>query len=526
MSAAPELDELADAEGASPTIRRFGLYTGPALFLFFLFFPESWGGDLDPLGRRVLAVTALTATWWITAAIPIGAASLLPAALFPLLGVMSGREVAPRYMQDLLFLFLGAFVIALGLERWNVHRRMALWIISIVGTRPRSLVLGFMCASAFLSLWINNTSTTLLMLPIALAVIQSVSGKTPDARDPFAMSLLLGVAYSASMGGVATPVGTAPNQVFLGQFRERYPDAPDISFGAWLVAWGPLVLCFLPVGWFVLTRVALRVPNASGRGAAVIREERAALGPMSAPEKWMSGIFAATALLWVTRADLDLGFVKLPGWVRFVVPAGVDEPSKFVTDATVATCMALVCFVVPVDRARGVYLMDWKTAAKMPWEVLLLIGGGFAIAGAFKESGLDQDLGALIGPLLAGRSSWVMVLSVVLFMAALTEITSNTATTTVLLPVMGQAAVAAEVSPLLFMAPATIAASAAFMLPVATPPNAVVFSSRLVPPPTMARVGLWLNVTVALLLTLVFQLWVRRVFGIEAELPEWAAGGG
>jgi len=501
-----------EEQATSPLVRRIGLWLGPALFVLLLLWRDS---PLDATQRRVAAVTALTATWWITAALPIGAASLLPAALLPLLGVMGGREVAPRYMHDLVFLFLGAFIIALGLERWNVHRRIALWIIAHVGTRPRNLVLGFMVASAFLSFWINNTSTTLLMLPIGVAVVTSVSGPERDLRSPFASSLLLGMAYSASVGGMATPVGTAPNQVFLGQYADRYPDAPAISFGQWMLAWLPLVLLYLPLAWLLLTRVLFRVPVTSERGGDVIQREREALGPMSRPERMMALVFATTAVLWVTRADLDLGFVRVPGWVRLILPDHVEDPSRFVTDATVATVMAVLTFLIPVDRARGIQLMDWRTASRMPWEVLLLIGGGFAIAGAFQTSGLDTLIGGSLGPLLEGRSSWVMVAGVVVLMAALTEITSNTATTAVLLPVLGQAAAAAGIPPLLFLAPATIAASAAFMLPVATPPNAVVFSSRRVAAPQMARVGLWVNLLLALLIVVVFQLWGRDVLGVD-----------
>ena len=501
--------------------RRVGLVLGPVLFVILLLWRD---GPLDEAQRKVAAITALTATWWMTAALPIGATSLLPAALLPLLGVMGGRDVAPRYMHDLVFLFIGAFVIALGLERWNVHRRIALWIISRVGTRPHRLVLGFMIASAFLSFWINNTSTTLLMLPIGVAVIASVTGAKPGTRDPFAIALLLGMAYSASVGGMATPVGTAPNQVFLGLMSDRFPGAPSISFGQWMVAWLPLVLLYIPLAWLLLTRVVLRVPRVSMRGGDVIREERRLLGPMSRAEKAMASMFALTALLWVTRADLDLGFVRFSGWVHLVLPESlaIAHPEKFITDATVATFMAILCFLIPVDRKRGVFLMDWKTASKMPWEVLLLIGGGFAIAGAFKESGLDRVIGDALGPALAGASPLVMVTAVVVLVAGLTEITSNTATTAVLLPVLGQAAVAADVSPLLFMAPATIAASAAFMLPVATPPNAVVFASRHVPAPTMARVGIVINVLLALLIVFVFQFWGRRVLDVGASAQAWA----
>ena len=513
-------------EGGTPAAR-VGRPLGPLLFVALLLWPDL---GLEPEQRRVAAVTAWTATWWITAALPIGVTSLLPAALFPVLGVMPASAVAPRYMEDLVLLFLGAFVLALGLERWNVHRRVALWTIARVGTGPRRLVLGFMVVSAFLSLWINNTSTTLLMLPIGTAVVASVAaggggavgagGAGAGTHGAFATALMLGMAYSASVGGIGTPVGTAPNQVFLGIFRSDYPTGPAIPFGQWMLALLPLVLLYLPVGWWILTRLALRVPARGEVGVEVIEQERAALGPMSSGERRMTAVFVATALLWVTRAELDLGPLTFPGWAGLLA-AGIGAPERFVSDATVGTCMAVLCFVVPADRRRGTYLMDWATASRLPWEVLLLLGGGFAVASGFQESGLDQVLGAELAPLLEGRPEWLVVLAIAAFVAALTEVTSNTATTAVLLPILGGTAVQAGLSPLVTMLPAVCAASCAFMLPVATPPNAVVFSSGLVPAPRMARVGIWMNVAMIGLVTLVFELWTRRVLGIEPGMPAW-----
>ena len=492
---------------------RIGRWLGPALFVALLLAPDL---PLDGDQRRVAAVAAWTATWWITVAIPIGATSLLPAALLPLTGVMSGREVAPLYMHDLVFLFLGAFLIALGLERWGVHRRMAFWIIARVGTRPRSLVLGFMLASAFLSMWISNTSTTLMLLPIAIAVVTSLQPEGEVGRR-FALSLLLGVAYAASIGGIGTLVGTPTNQVLAGILDEAYPAAPAIDFTTWLAAWLPMSLVFLPLAWLVLTRVAIRVPaSPDDSGAEAVRLARAALGPMGRPERWMAAVFVTTALLWVTRPGLDLGFVRLPSWGTAL------GGSKVITDATVATVMALLTFVIPAGGGHRGALMNWQTAARAPWDVLLLLGSGFAIAGAFQTSGLDVVLGEWLAPYLTGRSEWLVVALVVAFVALLTEVTSNMATTAALLPILGQAAVHAGISPLFTMLPATVAASAAFMLPVATPPNAVVFSSGRVRAPDMARVGLLLNVLTVILVTAVFQLWVRRVLGIELELPDWA----
>ncbi len=522
---------MSDTSEERSGVAQRGLWLGILLFLGLLLWPDL---PLDGPQRRVAAVTALTATWWITVALPVGATALVPAVTFPLLGVMPAKAVAPVYMSDLVMLFLGAFIIALGLERWNVHRRIALFIISKVGDSPRRLVLGFMSAGAFLSLWINNTATTLLMLPIAMAVLARVGseeGADEGTQQRFGLCLLLGIAYASSVGGMGTPVGTAPNQVFLGQFDVKFPSGPRISFGQWLLGWGPLVLLFVPLAWWLLTRWIQPIPAGGGSGVAVIRSERAAQGPMTSAQRRMSLLFAVTALLWVTRADIALGSWRIPGWSRLFMHLEIADPQAYaqhkndISDATVASLMALAAFLIPAGRdelGRRRFLMDWKTANELPWEVLLLLGGGFCLAAGFKQSALDQRLGEALSPLLRGHSSWLVVGVVTLFMSFLTEVTSNTATTAVLLPVIAEAGVSAGLNPLLVMVPATIAASAAFMMPVATPPNAVVFASRRVPLPQMVRTGLWLNFLTVALILLVFQLWVRGLWGIAEALPPWA----
>lgn len=526
------MDELA-AERGSPLAQRMGLVVGLFLFLLLLLAPQlGLELGLDSNQRAVAASTALVATLWITVALPVGVTAMLPLVLFPTLGVMSAGEVAPSYMNDLVLLFLGAFVVALGLERWGVHERLALGVIVRLGSSPRRLVLGFMLAPALLSMWINNTATALLMLPIAAAVIERVGRGLDEAEQgAFARALLLGIAYSCSVGGMGTPVGTAPNVQFLLAYQESFPDAPAISFTLWMLAWVPLVLLFVPLGWLLMTRVVQRLPARSGDPEAeqLLREEYRSLGPMTAPQLRMSLVFAATALLWVTRADLQLGTLRIPGWSRLLLGPEAADPAfyranvSYVSDSTVAVAMAIATFLIPARK--GEMLMDWRTASRLPWDVLLLLGGGLCIARGFKASGLDIALGEQLAVLFEGNSEWVVVAGTALFVCVLTEVTSNTATAAVLLPVLGAAAVHAGISPLLVMAPATIAASAAFMLPVATPPNAVVFSSRRVPVPVMARTGLWFNFLLVALITVVFQLWVRRVWGIEAELPAWARPG-
>ena len=514
-------------ERGGPLARRIGQLGGAALFLFFLYGPDL---GLDPLQRKVAATTALTACLWVTVAIPVGAASLFPAALFPLLGVMSAREAAPLYMNQLVLLFIGAFIVAIGLERWGVHKRMALAIVARVGTSRTRLILGFMMASAFLSLWIANTATTLLMLPIALAVCDRIEAEG-ERDDRFVIALLLGIAYSASVGGMGTPVGTAPNQEFLGQLESRFPEGPRISFGDWFMAWAPLVLIFVPTAWLLLTRVILPQRDSGAKGSLgvdIIRSERAALGPMNTAQVRMLSLFVATALLWITRADLVFGEVRIPGWSRLFMGEEAADPAWYakhkndISDATVATVMALMAFLIPSGVRRSENLMDWRSASKLPWEVLLLLGGGFCIAKGFQVSGLDKEIGAVLSPLLEGTSDWIIILVVALFISFLTELTSNTATTAVLLPVLAATAASAKLNPMMVMMPATIAASAAFMMPAATPPNAVVFSSRRISVPQMFRTGFLLNLWTVLLIVLVFQLWVRPLWGIESELPEWA----
>jgi sodium-dependent dicarboxylate transporter 2/3/5 len=503
--------------------RRFGLVTGPLLFALILVMPIA---GLDRAAQGVLAVGCLMAVWWLTEALPLAATSLLPIPLFPLLGIKSTAATTPAYMDRNIVLFMGGFFIAMAMQRWRLHRRIALWIVSAVGTGGRRLVLGFMVATAFLSMWISNTATAMMMLPIALAVILEVApdlhephpekGLRSVAEDPTAAALLLGVAYAASIGGIATLVGTPPNIVFATALTTLYPGAPPIGFFQWMMVGLPLSALFLFLGWLYLTRIAWKVPREPvGEGSVEsLRQQRLALGPLSRGELGVAVIFLLTAVAWVWRADLEFGIVTIPGWTSLLHLEGVD-------DATVAVAAAILLFAIPTSLKEGHFLLDWHWARRIPWGVLLLFGGGIALAGGFAETGLAAWVGSRL-QVLGQVPILVMVILVCTLITFLTEVTSNTATATVFMPVMAATAVALGQNPLLIMIPAAISASCAFMLPVATPPNAIIFGSGRITLPEMASTGFAMNWLGVVLITFLVYLIAIPVFGIVlGALPPW-----
>ncbi|MHC4089405.1 MAG: SLC13 family permease [Planctomycetota bacterium] len=480
------------------------------------------------------AVTALVACWWITVAVPIPVTSLLPLVLFPLVGVLPIGQAAAPYANPNVFLFMGGFIIALAIERWGLHRRIALHIVRIVGTSRATIVLGFMLASAVLSMWISNTAATLMMLPIGMAIITALSGLDEGASSReqrnFSAALMLGIAYAASIGGVATPIGTPPNIAFRGQFAQLFERAPEISFGQWMMIFVPLVVVFLPVVWLVLVKVTCRVGQGRVQmGGRVIREELRRLGPMRRPEAAVLTVFLLTAVLWMTRS-IPIGESNY-GWSgsleRWLTPQGQATGlfrAGYVTDASVALAMAVLLFVIPAgrdDSARRRYLMNWATAQRLPWGILLLFGGGFSIAAGFKASGLSLWCGQAFAGIGLSNPLFV-VLGTCLLMTFLTEITSNTATTQVMLPILARVSQTMGVNPLLLMLPATISASCAFMLPVATPPNAIVFGSGCIEMSRMVRSGIIINLIGVVLVTATFYLVAKPVLGIDlSTTPQW-----
>lgn len=495
--------------------RSVGLWLGLAAFALLLLFPAA---PDNPPASRLAAVAALMAIWWMSEAIPLFATALMPLVLFPLLGIMSGRETAPIYLNSTIVLFIGGFMIALTMQRWNLHRRIALDIIHRVGGGPARLVLGFMVAAAFLSMWVSNTATAVMMVPIGLAIVLQVESRAGDAAHPLSVGLMLGIAYGCSVGGMTTLVGTPPNLSFVRIHEILFPDAPTIAFGQWLVVAFPVGVIMLLAAWLLITQVMYRAPANLRIDPATVEDERARLGPVSFEERTVLIVFAITALLWVFRVDLDLGGFQVPGWSDVLPWPGL------VDDGTVAIAMASLMFFIPAkNREDGnTRIMGPEIIPRLPWNIVLLIGGGFALASAFQQTGLAQLIGAQFGA-AAALPTFALILLVCLALTFLTELTSNTATTEMILPILAAVAVATGTHPLILMIPATMSASCAFMMPVATPPNSIVFGSNRISIPEMARAGIVLNLFGALVIASVVYTLGLVVFDIDpAAVPAWA----
>ncbi len=518
------MGEILRTKNRSARGKQWGFWIGVGAFFAVLLF-GNFAPD-RPEVTRMAAIAILMAIWWISDAIPLAATSLIPLVLFPLLGILPGKEVAPVYVNYVIFLFLGGFLIALAMERWNLHRRIALNIVSFVGSQPSRLVLGFMIATAFLSMWISNTATAIMMLAIGLAVIRQAEdsfGKEDTAN--LSVALLLGIAYAASIGGLATLVGTPPNLALVRIFELSFPDAAGadftLSFGQWMLFGVPLSLLMLGIVWLVLTRLIFRSPEHLRLDPEIIKREKRELGPIRYEEVAVGAVFALTALLWVFRKDLQLGEWSVPGWSGWL-PFG-----KFIDDGTIAITMALSLFLIPArrrDEETGSHrsLLDTDVFRKVPWHIILLFGGGFALAKGFQASGLSEWVGGHFAD-LENAPVWVLVGTITAGITFLTELTSNTATTEMILPLLASIAAAAKIHPLLLMIPAAVAASCAFMMPVATPPNAIVFGSGRIRIAQMVKAGIIINLIGIVIVTTLFLLLGPSVFQIDPEnFPAWA----
>ena len=497
-------------------VRLVGLSTGLLVFAVLLW---GWGGPPDrPLVGAMAAVAALMSIWWMTEAVPLAVTSLLPLVLFPLLGLGDVRRTPPHYFNEIIVLYLGGFFIALAMEQWRLHQRIALSLLNRMGSSPGSVLGGFLLATSLLSMWISNTATALMMLPIGLAVILKLEAAFGAERvRPLALGLMLAIAYGCSLGGIATLVGTPTNLAFVKIYRDTFPSAPPVAFGEWMLYATPLAAVLLAATWFLLARVFCRCDATLRLDRSVVRAELDGLGPMRFEEKVIGTLFLVVALLWVFRSDLNIGVVTLPGWSRLHPALGALD------DGTAALLVALSLFFIPSRSEPGRALLDGGTFARVPWDVLLLLGGGFALASGFVSSGLSEHLAHVLRN-FGHLPAFAILVLVCLLITFLTELTSNVATATMFLPVLAAWAVAERINPLMLMIPATISASMAFMLPVATPPNAIVFTSRRVRIAEMARVGLVLNLIGVAVISVYSHYVLPLILRFDpALLPAWAA---
>lgn len=466
-----------------------GFVIGPALLLLCILSPPPEGMSREAL--LTIGMTLLMATWWATEAIPIPATSLLPIILIPLLGIDTlGKATAP-YANSTIFLFLGGFVIGLALERWNLHKRIALMTLLAVGDHPRAQVAGFMITTAVISMWVSNTATAIMMLPIGISVIDMLTSEKddPQEKERFSTALLLGIAYAASIGGVATLIGTPPNALLAGFLNDNYQI--QIGFGQWMLLGVPISMIMLVLSWWWLTARKFKITGACTK--SLFKERLDELGPISYPEKMVGVVFLCASLSWIFQPQIAK---LIPG----------------INDTTIAICAALALFVIPADPKNRVFLIDWDSASKLPWGVLLLFGGGLSLAAAIGSSGLSTWIASNVGGVIGGMSALLMMLIVVTVIMFLTEITSNTATAATFLPLMAALAISQDISPMMLAIPTAVTASCAFMMPVATPPNAIVFGSGRMKITSMIRNGFLLSLACIFIVTfmcyfLIAQIW-------------------
>lgn len=468
----------------SKILKQFGLIFGPSLFTITLLFFKPKG--LSPEGIAVLATTLWVAFWWVFEVVPISVTAMLPIILFPITGAMELSTTTAAFGHKYVFLYIGGFILAIAIEKWNLHKRIALNIINIIGTSVSKIILGFMLATAFLSMWISNTATSVMMLPIGMAIILQLKDN-PDTKEDenaiFGKALMLSIAYSASIGGIATLIGTPPNLIFAGILEEQYN--VEMTFSKWIIYGLPISIILLFICWKYLTNVAFKFTQKDFPGGkAEIKRLLNNLGKISYEEKAVLIVFCVTAFLWISRSFLLSKFI----------PA--------IDDTIIAMASATILFLIPSKNKKSQKIIDWQSAVKLPWGILLLFGGGLALAEGFKTSGLAQWIGSQITqfehlPLFA------LLFILILAVNFLTEITSNLATTAMLLPIIAPIALVLNVHPFTLMVGITVAASCAFMLPVATPPNAIVFGSGYLTIPDMMKAGIWMNILSVVLIAII-----------------------
>ncbi|WP_025740066.1 SLC13 family permease [Aquimarina pacifica] len=482
-------------------IKKTGLVLGPLLFFLTLFFFHPDGLSIE--ANAILASTLWVAIWWITEAIPIAATSLLPIVLFPLSGGLDIKSTTAAFGNHTIFLYAGGFILAIGIERWGLHKRIALNIINAIGTNIKTMILGFMIATAFLSMWISNTATSVMMLPIGIAIINALTDNPETIENEnkiFGKALMLSIAYSASIGGIASLIGTPTNLILANIVKEAYNY--EITFVNWIIIGLPISVLLLIICWYYLVEVAFSFKQKQFPGGKdEVKSQLQKLGKLSYEEKWVLVIFVCTALAWISRSFL----------LQPIFPA--------IDDTIIAITAAILLFLIP-SKKKGIPLMDWKSAVQLPWGILLLFGGGLSLAIGFKTSGLALWIGTQM-ILLQGTYLILLLIIIIAMVNFLTEITSNVATTSMLLPVLASMALSLDIHPFILMIGATISASCAFMLPVATPPNAIVFGAGYLTIPDMIKKGFWLNILSIVIITILVYYAVPYFWEFDAfSFPE------
>lgn len=468
---------------------------GPLVFVLFQFIKPPEG--LSPVGFMLLGITAWMAIWWVFEVVPIAVTALLPIILFPLFGVLKLSETTSQYGHKFVFLYLGGFILAVAIERWNLHKRIALYIIKAIGSKASYLILGFMLATAFLSMWISNTATTVMMLPIAIAITNQINDQNTKegiSTSYFSKALMLSIAYSASIGGIATLIGTPPNLVLAGVLENLYNI--KIGFFEWMMFALPISIILLIICWKYLTTFAFKLKNIKfSDSKGQINEMIAKLGKLSYEEKMVGMVFLLAAMGWIFRGLLEKVII------------GLD-------DTIIAIIAALLLFLIPSKNRKGKKLLTWDEAVKIPWGIIILFGGGMALAKAFTDTGLANWIASQI-TVFEGVAVILFVLIVTAMVNFLTEVTSNLATTAMLLPILSPVALSFDMHPFLIMIAVTLSASCAFMLPVATPPNAIVFGSGYLKVSDMVKKGFLMNIISIIFITLAVYYFMPIAFGLE-----------
>ncbi|NLC02036.1 MAG: DASS family sodium-coupled anion symporter [Pseudomonas formosensis] len=483
------MSELDNSQpGGIPVTRIVGMLVGALLLAMTLILPAPAG--MSDAAWKASGLMLLLAAWWSTEALPIPATSLLPIVLIPALGLGTVAQATAPYANQVIFLFMGGFVLGLAMQRWNLHKRIALAVLLAVGSKPANQIGGFMIATAFISMWVSNTATAIMMLPIGLSVISMYEGDKPEAVRKYAVALLLGIAYASSIGGVGTLIGTPPNALLAAFLASEYDI--HVGFAQWMLIGVPISLAMLVVVWFLLAKKDFGLAENNSR--ELLRQQLADLGPMSRGEKLAGIMFLLTAAAWILQPQLS----KSIPWLN---------------DTVIAIASAVIMFMIPVNLKKQQFLMNWETASSMPWGVLLLFGGGLSLAAVITSSGLAVWIAESLG-VFGTLPTLVMVLIITTVILFLTEITSNTATAAAFLPLVGALAIGQDVSPILYAVPAAVAASCAFMMPVATPPNAIVFGTGHMKISDMITAGFKLNIAGVAIVGIMTYYLMFWVFGL------------